>query len=96
LNNDIKGCDMKRRGTWIKGKSPYPNGRPRGQNSLSAFCRDPVMFLIRHLCWDKFCWEYIDTVGKGAEAARRAGYSTRSARFIASRLLRMPVIQAML
>ena len=88
---------MKRKGgnpAWVKGKSPYPQGRPRGQTSLYAFHKDPETFLIRHIRWERFCWEYIKAGSRGARAARNAGYSPRSARFIASRLIRKPVIRA--
>ena len=81
---------------WVKGKSSNPKGRPKGQNSLGAFYRDHQLFLIRHIRWDRFCWQYILTVGNGAKAAMRAGYSPRSARFIASRLLRKPIIRELL
>jgi hypothetical protein len=80
---------------FVKGKSGYPNGRPKGQNSWEAFCHDPDFFLIRHIRWERFCWEHILTAGNGAEAARRAGYSPKSARFIASRLLRKRIVRAM-
>ncbi|MFC1866311.1 hypothetical protein ACFLYB_06330, partial [Chloroflexota bacterium] len=67
---------MERKGTWIKGKSPYPkSGRPRGQNTLEAYYRDHRLFELRHKCWSSFALEYIVTVGNGAEAARRVGYS---------------------
>ena len=92
---------MNRRGnpTWVKGKSPNPEGRPRGQTSLEAFRRDPDLFFIHHLRWWRFCLELI-TPRPGlmssprirAAAARRAGYSPKSARFIASRLWKKPVI----
>jgi hypothetical protein len=81
---------------WVKGKSPYPQGRPRGQTGLSAFYKDPERFLCRHIRWGRFCWKYILSGGRGARAAREAGYSPRSARFIASRLIRKPVIQAII
>jgi hypothetical protein len=79
---------------WVKGKSPYPQGRPRGQNTLAAYYKDPSLFEIKHIRWQKFCWQYILCAGRGARAARNAGYSPRSARFIASRLIRKPVIRA--
>ena len=81
---------------WVKGKSPYPQGRPRGQNTLAAYYKDPKLFEIRHIRWSRFALEYIVTVGNGAEAARRVGYSPKSARFIASRLIRNPVVRAMM
>ncbi|MFC1865283.1 terminase small subunit [Chloroflexota bacterium] len=88
---------MERKGNWIKGKSPYPKGgRPRGQNTLEAYYRDPRLFESRHIRWSSFALEYIVTVGNGAEAARRVGYSPKSARFIASRLIRNPVVRAMM
>ena len=66
---------MKRKGNWIKGKSANPPGRPRGQNTLEAYYRDPRLFEIGHIRWSSLALEYIITVGNGAEAARRVGYS---------------------
>jgi len=85
---------------WVKGRSANPRGRPRGQTSLETFRRDPDRFFYRHPRWHRFCFELI-RVGPclwsgpstGAAAARRAGYSPKSARFIASRLRRHPVIR---
>lgn len=79
--------------TWVKGKSPNPKGRPRGQTSLEAFHRDPDLFLIHHLRWERFCWGLMEPPCTRAAAARRAGYSPKSARFIASRLWKKPVIR---
>jgi len=81
---------------WMKGKSFNPNGRPRGQTSLAAYYKDPHLFSLRHIRWSRFALEYIVEVGNGAKAARKVGYSPRSARFIASRLIRNPVIRAMM
>jgi len=85
---------------WLKGTSGNPRGRPRVQTSLEAFCRDPDRFFIHHLRWYRFCFELIRVhpglwsgPSTGAAAARRAGYSPKSARFIASRLRRKPVIR---
>jgi hypothetical protein len=86
--------------TWIKGKSPNPEGRPRGQTCLEAFRINPDRFFYYHHRWYRFCFELI-RVGPGlwdgpstaAAAARRAGYSPKSARFIACRLRRRPVIR---
>ena len=85
---------------WVKGVSANPQGRPRGQTSLEAFRINPDRFFYHHLRWYRFCLELI-RVGPGlwsgpstgAAAARRAGYSPKSARFIASRLRRHPVIR---
>ena len=85
--------------TWYRGMpSANPKGRPRGQNSVEAFERDPENFDIKHIRWSNFCLELPLTSppGNGAEAARRAGYSPKSARFIASRLLKKGVIRAKL
>lgn len=79
--------------TWVKGKSPNPEGRPRGQTSLEAFRRDPDLFFIHHLRWERFCFGLMEPPCTGAAAARRAGYSPKSARFIASRLWKKPVIR---
>jgi hypothetical protein len=87
----------RRRGNpaWYRGMpSANPKGRPRGGNSIEAFCRDPEWFFIRHLRWWRFSWEHILTAANGAGAARRAGYSRKSARFIASRLLKKAIIRA--
>ena len=84
---------------WYRGMpSANPTGRPRGQNSIEAFYRDPELFDTRHMRWWRFCLGLGLTAfpGNGAEAARRAGYSPKSARFIASRLRKKGVIRAKL
>jgi hypothetical protein len=81
---------------WVKGKSANPKGRPVGQTRLHSYYRDPSLFTIRHLRWDRFSFEYIIAMGNGAKAARRAGYSPSSARFIASRLIRNVVVRTMM
>ena len=81
---------------WVKGKSANPKGRPRGQNSYEVLCNNPGLFFIRHLRWERFCFEYFLVACNGAKAARRVGYSPKSARFIAYRLLKKPIIRATL
>ena len=80
---------------WVKGKSPNPEGRPRGRTSVEAFRRDPDLFYIHHLRWERFCWGLMLFYGNQTAAARYAGYSPKSARFIASRLWEKPVIREM-
>ena len=82
---------------WYRGMlSANPRGRPRGGNSIEAFYRDPELFDTRHIRWWSFCLDLGLTVGNGAKAARLAGYSPKSARFIASRLRKKAVIRAKL
>ncbi len=97
----VKGQMGNKRGNpaWYRGMpSANPNGRPRGKNSFEAFCQDPDLFFIRHIRWWRFCLHLGLTAfpGNGAEAARRAGYSPKSARFIASRLRKKVTIRAKL
>ena len=73
--------------------SANPKGRPRGQTSLAASCRDFELFIIRHIRWENFCFELSSPPYTKAAAARKAGYSPKSARFIASRLWKKPVIR---
>ena len=88
--------NWKGRSNHAKGKSFNPEGRPRGQTSLEAFYEDPERFLIRHIRWDRFCMALSERPYTGAAAARKAGYSHKSARFIASRLRKKPVIRAII
>ena len=82
---------------WYQGMpSANPKGRPKGQNSLAVLNCDPSLFLIRHLRWERFCWGLMEPPYTGAAAARKAGYSPKSARFIASQLLKKPIIRDIL
>ena len=81
---------------WVKGKSGNPKGRPKGQTSLATFYHDPQYFLIRHIRWQRFCWGLTEPPYTGAAAARKAGYSPKSARFIASRLRKKDIVRATL
>ena len=76
----------KRRGNpnWVKGKSANPAGRPKGSYTFYPPLR-----------WHCFCRELIVCLN-ASEAARRAGYSVKSARFIASRLRRKPAVREIL
>jgi len=78
---------------WVKGKSANPYGRPRGQNSLEAFSRDPDRFFFRHYHWYRFVHGLMEHPYTKAVAARRAGYSPKSARFIGCRLWKKPIIR---
>ena len=99
--NMVKGQMGNKRGNpaWYRGMlSANPKGRPKGQTSLEAFRRDPKSFRVWLYRWERFCWALPMTKipGNGAEAARKAGYSPKSARFIASRLGRKPIIREIL
>ncbi len=81
---------------WKKGISANPSGRPKGSGSLAAYYSDPNLFEIHHMRWWRFCWGLMEPPYTGAAAARKAGYSPKSARFIASRLLKKFIIREML
>lgn len=89
------GCKGNKGGNpaWVKGKSANPKGRPRGQTSFEAFQRNPDRFFFYHYRWYRFCFGLMEPPYTGAAAARRAGYSPKSARFIASRLWKKPIIR---
>ena len=86
---------MNRRGNpaWVKGISANPKGRPRGRTGVEAYRRNPDLFNIHHLRWQRFCWGLMEPPCTGAAAARYAGYSPKSARFIACRLWKKPVVR---
>jgi len=77
---------------WVKGQSGNLKGRPRGQNTITSLHRDPTLFWVRHLRWWQFCWALMEPPYTGEAAAIKAGYSRKSARAIASRLIRKPII----
>jgi len=79
----------------VEGRSPNPGGRPRGTTSLEAYLRDPDWFIILHGRWWKFCRGLMEPPYNQAAAARYAGYSPKSARFIGCRLWKKPVIREM-
>ena len=85
---------------WYKGMPCLnPSGRPKGSGSMATYLADPKLFGLRHLKWWWFCLYYttaITKIGNASEAARKAGSSAKSARFIASRLLKKPVIREMI
>lgn len=86
--NSRKNLDMR----WVKGQSGNLKGRPRGQNTITSLHRDPTLFWVRHLRWRRFCWALMEPPYTGEAAAIKAGYSRKSARFIASRLIMKPII----
>ncbi len=99
LINTRKGQMGNKRGNpaWYRGMpSANPKGRPKGQNSYAVFCQDPGLFFIRHLRWHRFCLDFCLTRQNATRSARRAGYSPKSARFIASRLIKNDIIRATL
>jgi phage terminase small subunit len=51
---------------------------------------------VKHGRWYSFCLDFCLTRQNAARSARRAGYSLKSARFIASRLIRKEVIRAVM
>jgi hypothetical protein len=82
---------------WYKGMpSANAKGRPKGQTNLATYLKNPRRINPPFLRWERFCWGLLDPPYTGASAARRAGYSPKSARFIASRLRRNPIIKDML
>ncbi|UCC17966.1 MAG: hypothetical protein JSU58_05285 [Dehalococcoidales bacterium] len=83
--------------SWYKGMpSANPKGRPRGKTTLYTFLQNPKRFQVNIFRWERFCWGLLEHPYTGAAAARKAGYSPKSARFIASRLRRNPVVIEML
>ena len=68
---------------WVKGSSPNTAGRPLG-------CGNQLNMRRYRFALYLFSWE---THGNRAEAARRAGYSPKSARFIACRIMHTPEVR---
>ncbi len=69
---------------WKKGISANSSGRPKGRYTFYPPLR-----------WELFCRELIVCLN-ASEAARKAGYSVKSARFIASRLRKKPAVRDIL
>ena len=79
---------------WYAGMpSANPKGRPKGQTSIEAYRKRIRIYFLR---WERFCWALGSPPYNGAAAARKAGYSPKSARFIACRLLKKIVVRAIL
>ena len=91
LINTEKGQMGNKRGNpkwfqWYKGMPCLnPSGRPKGSYNIYPPLR-----------WHRFVWGLMEPPYTGAAAARKAGYSPKSAKFIASRLRKKNVIRAML
>lgn len=95
--NQMEQAKIRGNPAWHKGMiSANPQGRPKGRNTLTVLNNDIELFLIRHRRWERLCWNLIEPPYTWTSAARRAGYSPKSARFIASRLKRKDVVRAIL
>ena len=71
---------------WYKGMPCLnPSGRPKGSYTFYPPLR-----------WHRFVWGLMEPPYTGAAAARKAGYSRKSARFIASRLRRKPAVRELI
>jgi hypothetical protein len=66
---------------WVKGYAPNPKGRPKGRYIFYPTIR-----------WEKFVYYWM-MCGNATQAAKRAGYSPKTATVIASQLWRKPGVQ---
>lgn len=79
--------------TWIKGcPSPNRRGRPVGRATTRIALQNPNRFFRKRQRWLKFALQ-LGLAASAAEAARRAGYSVKTARIIACQLRAKPTMQ---